>query len=378
MLNTEKFGEALKDKGFNFFSGVPCSFLKDFINYAISRCNYIGAANEGEAVAIASGATLGGEKSVVLMQNSGLTNAVSPLMSLNYTFKLPVLGFVSFRGEEGLNDEPQHELTGKKTTELLELMKIKWEFLSDDLEEAVKQIEKANDYIEKKESFFFVVKKGCFGKFKLFPKKFQQNTKLHIIDKTGVDSLPSRFEALSVINQLKDKNTVQLATTGKTGRELFEIEDAPNNFYMVGSMGCISSIGLGLSLVKKQKNVIVIDGDGSLLMRMGSLATNGHYHPSNMIHILLDNGTHDSTGGQSTVSTSVNFLNTAASCGYKNVIYIHNLDELKKELTNWIENKRGLTFFHMKTSPGSKENLGRPKLKPHEVKERLEEFLKEK
>ena len=133
MLNTQEFGTALKGLGFDFYSGVPCSFLKYLINYAINDCDYVMAANEGDAVATAAGAYLGGKKSVVLMQNSGLTNATSPITSLNYSFQLPILGFVSLRGEPGLSDEPQHELMGKITGEMLSLMKVDWEYLAQDI-----------------------------------------------------------------------------------------------------------------------------------------------------------------------------------------------------------------------------------------------------
>ncbi|WP_078594858.1 phosphonopyruvate decarboxylase [Evansella clarkii] len=378
MLDTETFGKELKHHGYSFFSGVPCSFLKDFINYAITNCNYIGAANEGDAVAAAAGAMAGGAKSVVLMQNSGLANAVSPLMSLNFPFQIPVLGFVSLRGEEGLNDEPQHELTGKRTTELLDLMNIQWEFLSAEESEACSQLKNANWYIEKNKPFFFVVKKGTFGKFSLTESQQQKSGNISdwLIRSCGecYGHLPTRYAALETISKLKDTSTVQLATTGKTGRELYEIEDAPNNFYMVGSMGCISSFALGLATVQQEKDIFVIDGDGSLLMRMGNLAVNGYYQPANMLHILLDNEVHDSTGGQTTVSSGVDFAAVASACGYRTAKRIFGLTELEAAIKEW-KGVKGLTFLHLKIDTGSKKNLGRPKIKPHEVKERLAAFL---
>lgn len=377
LLNTSEFGNELKKLGFDFYSGVPCSFLKSLINYAINECNYIAAANEGDAVAIASGAYVGGKKSVVLMQNSGLTNAVSPLTSLTYPFQIPVLGFVSLRGEPGLTDEPQHELMGQITTQLLDLMQIKWEYLSSDVNEAKLQLETANEWIEKERPFFFVVKKDTFDKVNLKrEERFVHHNKKKI-DKTSSDEVPSRMEALDVINRCKDEKTVQLATTGKTGREMYELEDCSNNLYMVGSMGCVSSLGLGVALAREDLNVVVIDGDGSLLMRMGSLATNGFYHPANMLHILLDNQTHDSTGGQRTVSHNVNFVDIAAACGYEKSIYIHSLEELEKEIQEWKKTK-ALTFLHLKIAKGSKQNLGRPKVTPREVKTRLQRFINEK
>ncbi|MET3849137.1 MULTISPECIES: phosphonopyruvate decarboxylase [Paenibacillus] len=374
-MDTKIFGEELRKLGFTFFSGVPCSYLKSLINYSINEFDYVAAANEGDAVAIASAAYIGGQKSVVLMQNSGLTNAVSPLTSLIYPFRIPLLGFVSLRGEPGVPDEPQHELMGKITTNLLELMDVEWQYLSGDLEEAKKQLIQANEQISRNRPFFFVVKKGTFD---AEPLKKQQNSirSNRILRCAHKDNqMPARHEALAVINSVKDGDTIQLATTGKTGRELYEIEDASNNLYMVGSMGCVSSFGLGLALSQPGKNIVVIDGDGSLLMRMGSLATNGYYSPNNMIHILLDNNAHESTGGQSTVSHNIDFVNIAASCGYTRAIHVHNLEELKACLQEWKKTK-GLTFLYMKISMQSKDQLARPSIKPHEVKERLERFIK--
>ncbi|WP_424446068.1 phosphonopyruvate decarboxylase [Paenibacillus xerothermodurans] len=373
-MSTSDFGEELKKLGFTLFTGVPCSFLKSLINYAINECEYVAAANEGDAVAIAAGAYVGGRKPVVLMQNSGLTNAVSPLTSLNYPFRIPTLGFVSLRGEPGIPDEPQHQLMGPITTKMLDLMQVEWQYLSDDLEEARRQLAEADRHIANHRTFFFVVKRGTLGPQDLGPQSSFVRVNQLKKKSSGKNQMPARREALSVINALKDRHTVQLATTGVTGRELYEVEDSSNNFYMVGSMGCVSSFGLGLSLAQTGKDVIVIDGDGSLLMRMGSLATNGYYNPSNMLHILLDNNAHDSTGGQSTVSHNVDFIEIAASCGYTKALHVHNLDELAAAMTEWKKTK-GLTFLYMKISKSSSADLGRPRIKPYEVKERLQRFL---
>ncbi|WP_239618245.1 phosphonopyruvate decarboxylase [Cohnella mopanensis] len=374
MINTKIFGRELKKLGFDFYVGVPCSFLKNLINYAINESEYIGAANEGDAVAIASGALLGGKKPVVLMQNSGLANAVSPLVSLNYPFRIPVLGFVSWRGQPGYQDEPQHELMGRITTNLLDSMQVKWMYLSADFKKAKHQISLAAKYIESGHPFFFVVKKESFEQEILQEQDRYFSVNKENISQWADNQLPTRQEALRVINGCKDGKTAQLATTGKTGRQLYEIEDACNNLYMVGSMGCIASFGLGLSISKPDFDIVVIDGDGSLLMRMGSMATIGYYNPRNMIHILLDNNAHDSTGGQKTVSHNINFINVASSCGYAKSIYIHDLNELNKCLNEWKITK-GLTFLHLKISSGTEEQLSRPAIKPYEVKERLAMFL---
>ena len=374
MINTKKFGDEMKALGFDFYSGVPCSFLKALINYAINECDYVMAANEGDAVAVASGARIGGKKSVVLMQNSGLTNATSPLTSLNFTFKLPVLGFFRLRGEPGVKDEPQHELTGQITEKMLALMRIEWAYLAEDEQAASEQLRQATIHIEEGRTFFFVVKKGTFGDVKLNPQPLKHVANIKLKKSSGKQTLPIRTQALKAISGLADQETVLLATTGKTGRELFEVEDKPNNLYMVGSMGCISSLGLGLALARPDKKVIVIDGDGSALMRMGSFATNAYYQPENLLHILLDNNAHDSTGGQSTVSHIVDFASMAATVSYPVALQVTSLVELEEAIIQW-KNMSQLTFIHLRISQGSPPELGRPTVKPFEVKERLIKFM---
>jgi phosphonopyruvate decarboxylase len=374
MIDTYQFGAECKKLGFHFFTGVPCSFLNPLINFAINECEYITAVNEGEAVSIAAGAAIGGKKTVVLMQNSGLTNASSPLTSLVFPFRIPLLGFVSLRGAAGLIDEPQHELMGKITAEWLSSMRIHWEYLSDVLQEAIQQLQKANSIIEKNEPFFFIVKKGTLAKIEL--QKQEAKTTRNVINrrKCQADELPARTEALQLIQFHADQDTVLLATTGKTGRELYQLKDQANQLYMVGSMGCVTSLALGLSLARKEKDVIAIDGDGAILMRLGCLATNGYISPPNMLHILLDNQTHDSTGGQLTVSHNVQFVDIAAACGYYRAVYVHSLAELDRCIQEWKREKQ-LTFLQLKIAKGSIKELGRPSIQPFAVKERLQVFL---
>lgn len=382
MLDTYKYGDYLKEKGFSFFTGTPCSFLKYLINYGINDTGFVMAANEGDALAIAAGAYLGGSKPVVMMQNSGLTNAVSPLTSLNHIFKIPVLGFVSLRGEPGLKDEPQHELMGVITEQLLSDMDIPWEYLSTDENTSGEQLDRADKVISTGKSFFFVVKKGTFSEVTIKSEKIsnKSNPKAKIVHNTGnqeskADSMPSRLDVLSSIRDEVDSSTVVIISTGKGGRELFELGDMDNNFYMVGSMGCASSIGLGLSLVKPQVKVIVVDGDGAVLMRLGSLATNAFYSPSNLIHILLDNETHDSTGGQFTVSPVVDFSRVASACGYSTVSVSETAEDLGFVIGKW-KDSPSLTFCNIKIKKGSKKDLGRPTVRPFEVTERLIQFIK--
>jgi phosphonopyruvate decarboxylase len=374
MLNSLSFLKELQARGFDFYSGVPCSFLKDLINGAINGSRYVMAANEGDAVALAAGAYLGGSKPVVLMQNSGLGNAVSPLTSLNAIFKIPVLGFVSLRGEAGLKDEPQHELMGQITSQMLETMRIPWSYLPENPDLVDAELDKAEAAVNAGGSYFFVVKKTVFDSqnVEARPTSMGGNTKLVI--KAGPDEEPSREAALRTLVELEDRKTAVLATTGKTGRELCEIKDFDQHLYMVGSMGCASSLGLGLAMTKPDKKIIAIDGDGALLMRMGALATNAFYAPKNLLHIVLDNQSHDSTGGQFTASSGCDFVKAAAACGYPNAIHAHSLGEFKTAVQDW-QNKGGLTFLNLKISSGSMAQLGRPKVRPHEVKDRLMRFL---
>ena len=363
-LDTYKFGQKLQDFGFNFYSGVPCSFLNNLINYAINECDYVMSANEGDAVATCAGAYLAGKKSVVLLQNSGLTNAVSPITSLNYSFKLPVLGFVSLRGEPGITDEPQHELMGVITEKMLELIDARWEYLSTSFDEVQKQLERANECIQNNKTFFFIVKKGTFDNVILKKQELNKVSNNLQINKSKEDELPMRLNVLESLSKVRTCNMALLATTGKTGRELHEVKDVP------------SSIGLGIAL-NSDKKIIAIDGDGALLMRMGNLATNAYYEPNNFLHLLVDNNIHDSTGGQFTVAKNIDFVQVASSVGYKKSIYIHSLEELEERILDWKQNAE-TTFMYIKVRKGTKENLGRPKIKPFEVKERLMEFLSER
>lgn len=370
MIITEEFCRSLREFGYNFYSGVPCSFLKGLINYAISEANYIAAANEGDAIATCFGATLGGAKSVVLMQNSGLTNAISPLTSLNYPFRVPVLGFVSLRGEPGLRDEPQHELMGKITTSLLEEMRISWAYLSADPSKARAQLRQADKIIEQGRCFFFVVRKNVFGPYLLRDQPRRQPRNELRTEPRGSDEMPRREAVLRHLNALRRNNTVVLATTGVTGRELYKIADLPGNLYMVGSMGCVGPIALGLALQRPDLEVIALDGDGALLMRMGSLSTTAAYAPPNMLHVVLDNNAHESTGGQLTASYHVSFSEIAASCGFARSLYIGSCDELTEVIERWRADPR-LTLAHIRIAAGHDEPLPRPSEHPSFMARRL-------
>ncbi len=373
-MNMLEFGKLLDEFGFRDFVGVPCSYLSPLINYAINQKSFVMANNEGEAVAIASGISMAKSKDrnfgVVLMQNSGLSNALSPLTSLNYTFGIPILGFVSLRGERdesGKNsDEPQHELLGEITDRLLALCQIEYDFLNEDICIARKQLQYARKILEQDKPYFFIVKKGVLQKLDLESSYPSQKV------------MPTRIDALKKISELC-QDAVLLTTTGKSGRELYEIGDKSNQLYMVGSMGCVSTLGLGMML-KSDKKIVCIDGDGALLMRLGSLAVNAYYakerNMGNFCHILLDNESHDSTGGQFSLSPNVDFRLMVRANGYEFVEWVENLDELEEALKNFLNLDSGGAFFiGMKIKKGSKDPLGRPKIKPKQVAHRLQDFL---
>jgi phosphonopyruvate decarboxylase len=372
MLNTTAFGESLNRLGYSFFSGVPCSLLKSLINYAMNECRYVIAANEGDAVACCAGSYLAGGKAVFLCQNSGLGNAVSPLASLCHPFHIPVLGFVSLRGDPNEQDEPQHQLMGKITPSLLDHLQITWNYLSFDQQEAQQQLLQADQAIQQKKSFFFIIRKNQFDPVALLP----------AVDTLQGDGDPrlmlknrlKRQEILHRIVKDKDQDTIVLATTGYTSRELYAIEDSPQHFYMVGSMGCVSSLALGIALCCPGKKVVAIDGDGALLMRMGNMASIGYHQPNNLLHIVLDNEIHESTGGQASVAKHVNFAAIAAELHYRATFNVNDMANFSRIFQDFIKQPQ-LSFMDVKTQAGVLEHLPRPRMQPPDLAERFKKAL---
>lgn len=373
MIEAKSFVETAKLAGFSLYTGVPCSYVKPFINYVIDApdLSYIGAANEGDAVAIATGAEMGGRRAIAMMQNSGLGNAVSPLTSLNAIFKIPIMLIVTLRGEPGgPKDEPQHELMGAITTSMLDTMQIAWAFFPTEESEVAGAIERAVAHMQKTSTpFCFVMKKDSVAPHKLTSRP----TAREIVPPTVAplpgfgNDRPSRGEALRALQRVT-KDDLVIATTGFTGRELYACEDRPNQLYMVGSMGCAAPFGLGLAWAQPKKRVVVIDGDGALLMRMGALATIGYERPDNLVHVLLDNEAHDSTGTQSTVTHSVDLAACARACGYSSVRRVDGAAALEAAVA---EKGDGPRFIHLKTRPGAPDDLPRPKVTPREVAARF-------
>jgi len=403
VIEAKAFCDVAKAAGFSLYTGVPCSYVKPFINFVIDApdLTYIGATNEGDAVAIATGAELGGKRAIVMMQNSGLGNAVSPLTSLNAVFRIPVLMVVTLRGEPGgPSDEPQHELMGAITTKMLDTMNVAWDFFPTEQTQIGPAIEKAVAHMASTNlPFCLVMKKDSVAPHKLASNPVVRPgtgdstdpsdgaasrpvpaTDARAVARAGATATPSdekagrpsRQEALRAVQRGVDPRDIVIATTGFTGRELYACEDRHNQLYVVGSMGCASSIGLGLAWARPDRRVVVLDGDGAMLMRLGALATLAYEQPKNLVHVLLDNEAHESTGGQSTVSHSMNLAGVARACGYTSVSKVENAADLE----TFIKDRRpGLRFVALKTRHGVPDDLPRPKVTPREVAGRIRKVL---
>jgi len=380
MLQASDFISACTSRGYTFYTGVPCSFLKPLINYVIQNpvVDYVAATSEGEAVGIASGAYLAGQKTVVICQNSGLGNMVNPLTSLNFPFRIPLLLIVTLRGEPHLNDEPQHELMGQITGELLETLRIKWDFFPDAPKKVTTVLERAeNEMIKTGLPFALIMKKGSVDKTNLLYNYAKSKQSLTIPEgefRVTPENRMTRFESIKIIRETFGIDDTIIATTGKIGRELFTLGDTKNQLYVVGSMGCAAGIGFGIQYVKPNQRVVVLDGDGAVLMKMGTLATIGSNEPAHFIHVILDNESYESTGGQRSVSPTVDFCYIAAACGYKKCYRA----DTKHDLTHAIyaiKGNPGPSLIHVKVSSSSDSGLGRPTLKPFQVKERFMRFL---
>jgi len=375
MISAESFITRAGHHGFQLYSGVPCSYLTPFINYVVDSpdLTYVGAANEGDAVALAAGAEVGGVRGVSMHQNSGLGNALNPLTSLTHTFRIPVLLITTLRAEPGgPKDEPQHHLMGAITTSLLELMEIPWEYFPeriDDIDPCMQRAVGHMDVVGR--PYALVMRKGSVEPWEL--KGGQEPKAFGAPLPEPRDPGHTRREILEAVHSATRDTDVVIATTGYTGRELLDIGDRENHLYMVGSMGCAPSFGLGLALAQPRRRIIVLDGDGAALMRLGVQATVGYERPPNLVHILIDNGIHESTGGQATVSRSIDFCAIAAGCGYPCTERVSTPDALARILS---EERDGLRFVHVPTVPGIQERLPRPTLQPHEVAERLRTFLR--
>jgi phosphonopyruvate decarboxylase len=385
MIEARNFVEAARERGFHWYAGVPCSFLTPFINYVLQdpSLRYLSMANEGDAVALIAGVALAGDASaphgrgIAMMQNSGLGNAVSPLTSLTWTFRLPQLLVVTWRAQPGVADEPQHALMGPITPDMLETMEIPWELFPTETKQIGPALDRAIAYMDQNgRPYALVMQKGSVAAYPLksgtdrIGSRTPAANRAATICDLAAEPRPSRHEALhAVVAQTPLQSTVLLASTGFCGRELYAIDDRPNHLYMVGSMGCVLPLALGLALARPDIRVIALDGDGAALMRLGAFATAGVYGPPNLWHLLLDNGVHDSTGGQATVSPRVSFAEMAAACGYASSLETNDLGRI----SNWLNEPPvdGARFARLLIRTGTPVDLPRPSATPVEVKSRL-------
>jgi phosphonopyruvate decarboxylase len=375
MVDVKEFYNELLNNDIDFFAGVPDSLLKSFCAYIkdnVSGDKNIISANEGNAIGVAAGYYLATKRiGLVYMQNSGFGNALNPLASLTdkLVYSIPMLLVIGWRGEPNKKDEPQHKKQGLITVKLLETMGIPYDILDEnsDNDEIKFKIKKAYDYMkENTEPYALVIKKNTFNGYKL------KNNISFEFDMT-------REEAIEIVMSKMKENSAIVSTTGMASRELFELRDKykqshNKDFLTVGSMGHASQIALGIALSKEDREIYCIDGDGALLMHLGSLAIIGNKKPKNYRHILINNGAHDSVGGQETVGFKIDTLAIAKACGYKECYSCATKKELIG-LSEKINNVDGPIFLEIKVKKGARKDLGRPRTTPIENKEAFMEFL---
>jgi phosphonopyruvate decarboxylase len=374
MIRPQFFIDTLESFGIDFFAGVPDSLLKNICAYISDHkdANHnIIAANEGAAVGLAAGHYLATEKiGVVYMQNSGEGNIINPLASLTdkEVYNIPVLLLIGWRGRPGVHDEPQHVKQGKVTTGLLNAMGINYDILSKDEDKAEKQIAKAVSSMKATgEVYALVIEKDTFEEYKL--QRIEVN-----------DLTLSREEAIQTVAAKLGAKDVIVSTTGMISRELFETRISQGlgherDFLTVGSMGHASQIALGIALEKEDRKVWCFDGDGATIMHMGSMAIVASKSPENYVHVIFNNGAHDSVGGQPTVGLKIDIPAVAKAVGYQEVYSVSDKTSLENILNN-LCSVEGPVLLEVKVKRGNRKDLGRPTTTPIENKEALMNFLK--
>lgn len=372
MIRPDFFIEKLRENGIDCFAGVPDSLLKNVCAYITDHfdaSHNIIAANEGAAVGFAAGHYLAtGKPACVYMQNSGEGNIINPLASLTdqEVYNIPVLLLIGWRGRPGIHDEPQHVKQGKVTTGLLNVMGINYEVLAKEEDKAEKQILKAIKALQNKEVFALVIEKDTFEDYKL------QNVDVN-------DYTMSREEAIQTVATALDEKDCIVSTTGMISRELFEYRAAMNqghqrDFLTVGSMGHASQIALGIALAQPERRVWCFDGDGAAIMHMGSMAIVANKAPKNYVHVVFNNGAHDSVGGQPTVGLKIDLPAVAKAVGYKAAFSVDNKEDLIVILSE-AKNLVGPVLVEIKVKKGNRKDLGRPTTTPIQNKDALMAFL---
>jgi phosphonopyruvate decarboxylase len=375
MIKPSRFYNTLKQYGSDFYAGVPDSLLKYLCAYITDNSDanhHIITANEGGAIGIAAGYYLStGKIPIVYMQNSGLGNTVNPLLSLmdGDVYNIPVLLIIGWRGQPGIKDEPQHIKQGKVTLPLLDAMGVKYDILTTDETLLQPQIEECIQYMKRtNKSYAFVVRKGTFDEYSL-----QNNIK--------IDFPLTRENAIDIVAASLNPEDVIVSTTGMISRELFEYRthskgSHERDFLTVGSMGHASQIALGIALQKKDRKVYCFDGDGAAIMHMGGLAIIGTSRPQNYIHVIFNNGAHDSVGGQPTVGLKIDLAKIVLASGYQYAQSVDNEEDLRQVLSI-ANNLKGPILIEVKVKKGARKDLGRPTSSPIKNKEEFIEFLRQ-
>ncbi len=371
-MKVESFVKIL---GADFYTGVPDSQLKALCNYLIAtygidKHHHVIAANEGNCTALAAGYHLAtGKVPVVYMQNSGEGNIINPVASLlnDKVYAIPVIFVVGWRGEPGIHDEPQHIYQGEVTVKLLEDMDIAPFIVGKDTteEELSAKMSEFRELLDKGKNVAFVIRKGALSyseevEYKNDNTMVREDIIKHIVAVSGEDAIVS--------------------TTGKASRELFEAREANGqshkyDFLTVGSMGHSSTIALGVAINKPDRKVWCVDGDGAVLMHMGAMALVGANRPENMVHVVINNGAHETVGGMPTVAANIDLVAIAKACGYPNAVSVDSFEELDREL-NAAKVRAELSLIEVKCSIGARDDLGRPTTTALENKQNFMEFLK--
>lgn len=362
--------------GADFYTGVPDSQLKALCNYLMDRYgidpnHHIIAANEGNCTALAAGYHLAtGKVPVVYMQNSGEGNIINPVASLlnDKVYAIPVIFVIGWRGEPGIHDEPQHIYQGEVTLKLLEDMDIATFVIGKETteEDVETKMSEFRSVLDSGKCVAFVIRKGALTDA---PKVEYKN-----------DNVMVREEIIQHIVNASGEDPI-VSTTGKASRELFEIREANGqshkyDFLTVGSMGHSSSIALGVALNKPNTRIWCIDGDGAVLMHMGSMAVLGANKLANLIHVVINNGAHETVGGMPTVAGAIDLVAVAKACGYPNAVCVDSFDSLDKEL-EIAKSKNELSLIEVKCSIGARDDLGRPTTTALENKKGFMEYLGE-
>jgi phosphonopyruvate decarboxylase len=370
MIEPTQFVSCLAAVGIDFYVGVPDSLLKDFCAYVDDHGKpgqHVITANEGNAVAMASGFHMAtGKSAVVYLQNSGLGNTINPLTSIadKEVYQIPMLLVVGWRAEPGVKDEPQHIKQGRITSEQLELLEIPYRVVDADTDAQALAAWSREELDRTGAPVALLVKKGAFASYK------SQR-------KPTMDASLNREAALDALLELAGDASI-ISTTGKTSREVFELRVARNekqrDFLTVGGMGHTASIALGAAIGKPDKPVVCIDGDGSVLMHLGALPIIGSLKPANFTHVLLNNAAHESVGGQPTVGDRTDFRAITLASGYNAYAVASTMEELKEA---WLQlgTKRGPVLLEVRITTGSREDLGRPTSTPIENKHAFMEWM---